>query len=90
MDTREMHYRMAFRQGGVANEEADQYINCLEKDVLDKITALSFDRRLIKPILEVASEEVERNSDVTLNEIVEEILGNKVRMFAFMRQFCLQ
>lgn len=87
---RQMHYRMAFRQGGVPHDEADQYINNLDETTLNKITALSFDRRLIKPIMEVASEEVEKNPDTGFNDIVSSILCNKIRMFTFMRQFCLR
>lgn len=83
------HYHMAFKQGGIYEEDADEYINSLEEDTLDMITKLNFDRSLLKPIMEVAAREIEENENLGFNQAVSNILRNKRRMLSFMQHYCL-
>lgn len=87
---KEMHYRMAFMQGGVQTQDAEKYIEILQEETLNRISGLSFDRRLIKPIMEVALKETEQNPGMEFDDAVNGIIKNKVRMLTFMQKFCMR
>lgn len=86
---RDLHYSMVMKAGCIPPEEAKKYISELGEHTLNQITSLSFDRRLIKPILERATEEAQESGDMGLDEAVNNILNNKKRMLSFMSRYCL-
>jgi hypothetical protein len=86
--TKEMHYDLAFMQGAVPREDATKYIDHLEEDTLNHLTHMSFDRRLIKPIMETAWTQAEDTEDEDFNSIVHGILNDKGKMLIFMNRYC--
>lgn len=86
---KDVHYHMVFKAGCIQQEDAGKYISQLKEETLDNITSLNFNRRLLKPILETASEEMDENSGVGLDEAVNNILNNKKRMLSFMSKYCM-
>lgn len=60
----EQQYLLAFRQGAIGDREAQIYMKLLKKDTLDYITHISFDRRLLKPIMKIAWEKLEETNAV--------------------------
>jgi thiamine kinase-like enzyme len=86
--TKEMHYNLAFRQGAVEQADAEKYIDHLEEDTLNHLTHMSFDRRLIKPIMETAWTQAEDDEDEDFNSIVHGILNDKGKMLIFMNRYC--
>jgi hypothetical protein len=49
---------------------------------------MSFDRRLIKPIMETAWNQAEDTEDEDFNSIVHGILNDKGKMLIFMNRYC--
>ncbi len=82
-------YLLVYKQAGIQPYEAERYINDLREETIDTITKRGFDRRLIKPIMNAASEDMKENPELEFDQAVNEILSNKNRMMAFMRRYCL-
>lgn len=82
-------YQLVYKQAGIQPEESVRYINDLKEETLDFITKRGFDRRIIKPIMNAALEDMRENPEMEFDQAVNDILNNKNRMMAFMKRYCL-
>lgn len=87
---KEKYYKLAFMQGAIVKEDAQKYMKALSEDTLDKITHLSFDRRLLKPVMEMAWKEMEESALADFDYFVNSIINSKNKMFELMSQYCLE
>lgn len=83
------HYHLAFNQASISTKDANTYINLLSEDTLNYITSHSFNKRLIKPIMKIAQEKLEKqDSSQEFDKIVNTIIHDKKEMLVLMNTFC--
>lgn len=83
---RNIHYRLAFAQGGISSDETELYMSCLSKETLDFITRHDFDRRLLKPLLRSAQGLEKDIQKMDYNMAVNKVLQDKKKMFMLMNE----
>lgn len=91
----EKHIFLALKQGGIGKKDAEMVVKLLSRDTLYRITENKFDKRLIRPVLKEADKLIHESyadddkENMDLDTAVKQVLGDKIEMFALMREYCL-